>query len=118
MKKGTTRKRKVSSRRKKKSNKGKFFTPRLFSFLALLGLLLFSMAFAGYVIFFRTTIAHGTTLAEAKGMISFEEPYPDIPELPPDIPPVLDASLPMVAIIIDDMGFHRDIGEGGAKGRG
>ena len=111
MKKQTRKKRKTPARRRKKSNKRKFFTPRLFSFLALLGLLFFSMAFAGYVIFFRTAIAHGASVPEEGAEITFEEPYPDIPELPADIPPVLDASLPMVSIIIDDMGYHEKIGK-------
>ncbi len=111
MKKQTAKKRKAPVRRRKKSTRWKFFTPRLFSFLALLGLLFFSMAFAGYVIFFRTAIAHGTTLLENGVDITFEEPYPDIPELPSDIPPVLDETLPMVAIIIDDMGYHKQIGK-------
>jgi uncharacterized protein len=111
MKKQTRKKRKTPTRRRKKSTKRKFFTPRLFSFLALFGLLLFSMAFAGYVIFFRTTIANGATVQGDVAEFTFEEPYPDIPELPSDIPPVLDESLPMVAIIIDDMGYHKKIGK-------
>ncbi|MCF8057594.1 MAG: divergent polysaccharide deacetylase family protein [Desulfocapsa sp.] len=111
MKKETSKKRKTPARRRKKSSKRKLFTSKLFSFLALFGFLLFSMAFAGYVIFFRTTIANGATVQEEVADITFEEPYPDIPELPSDIPPVSDASLPMVAIIIDDMGYHKDIGK-------
>lgn len=78
--------------------------------MLLLGLLIFSMGAAGYVIFFRTTIAHGATLESGEVDIAFEEPYTNISELPSDIPPVRDASLPMVAIIIDDMGYHKKIG--------
>ncbi len=83
---------------------------RFFSFLILFGLLLFSMGAAGYVIFFKTTIAHGATLEEATQEIVFEEPYANIPELPADIPADSNSSLPMVAIIIDDMGYHKKIG--------
>ncbi len=83
---------------------------RFFSFLILFGLLLFSMGAAGYVIFFKTTIAHGATLEEATQEIVFEEPYANIPELPADIPADNNSSLPMVAIIIDDMGYHKKIG--------
>ena len=69
---------------------------RFFSFLILFGLLLFSMGAAGYVIFFKTTIAHGATLEEATQEIVFEEPYANIPELPADIPADNNSSLPMV----------------------
>lgn len=99
------------SRRKKKNKKSSFLSARIFSFLILFGLLLFSIGAAGYVIFFRTTIAHGATEEMHHVDIAFEEPYPNIPELPSDIPPVRDLSLPMVAIIIDDMGYHEKIGE-------
>lgn len=68
------------------------------------------MGAAGYVIFFKTTIAHGATTEEKKSAVIFEEPYSNIPEHPVDIPPVRDTSLPMVAIIIDDMGYHKKIG--------
>lgn len=83
---------------------------KLFSFLILFGLLLFSMGAAGYVIFFKTTIAHGATNGAKESEVVFEEPYSNIPEHPVDIPPVRDVSLPMVAIIIDDMGYHKKIG--------
>ncbi len=101
------------SRRKKKVKKKSLLSLRIFSFLILLGLLIFSMAAAGYVIFFRTTIAHGAVTAENRSVAAaraFEEPYTTIPELPPDIAPVRDDKLPMVAIIIDDMGYHREVG--------
>lgn len=104
------KKRTTASRRKTKNRKTSLVSMRIFSFFILLGLLLFSMGAAGYVIFFRTTIAHGATVEENGTDIAFEEPYPTLPELPPDISPVRDRSLPMVAIIIDDMGYHREIG--------
>ncbi len=104
------KKKKPAVRRKKKSSKASLLTVRVCSFFILLGLLLFSMGAAGYVIFFRTTIAHGATLDEKKSDIAFEEPYGGIPELPSDIPDVRDSTLPMVAIIIDDMGYHKEIG--------
>ena len=110
MRKKTRKKRTVPSRRKKKTKKKSLMPMRIFSFLILLGLLLFSIGAAGYVIFFRTTIAHGATVDESNTDIAFEEPYTGFPELPSDIPPVRDSSLPMVAIIIDDMGYHQKIG--------
>ena len=111
MKKSAVKKRKAAPRRRKKKKGNRLLTPRLFSFLALLGLLFFSMLCAGYVIFFRTAIAHGAASPQSEVDIRFEEPYPNIPELPSDIPPVRDASLPLVAIIIDDMGYHKKVGE-------
>lgn len=104
------KKRSAVASRRKKNKKSSFLRVRIFSFLILVGLLLFSMGAAGYVIFFRTTIAHGATEEKHVIDIAFEEPYPSIPELPSDIPPVRDLSLPMVAIIIDDMGYHEKIG--------
>lgn len=104
------RKKRAPTRRRKKGNSGKLFTARLFSFLILFGLLLFSMGAAGYVIFFRTTVAHGASSVYNWADIVFEEPYPVIPELPADLQPDGDSSLPMVAIIIDDMGYHEKIG--------
>ncbi len=104
------KKRKPATRRKKKGSSRSLLSVRIFSFFILLGLLLFSMGAAGYVIFFRTTIAHGAINTENNPAIAFEEPYTSIPELPSDIPPENDSSLPMVAIIIDDMGYHKEIG--------
>ncbi len=104
----------VVRRKNKVNRKKKWSVPiKIFSFLFLLGLLLFSMGAAGYVIFFRTAIAHGASLTSTKShsAIVFEEPYADIPELPPDIPPVCDTSLPLVSIIIDDMGYREEIGK-------
>lgn len=106
----TQRKKKTVTKRRKKVSSKKSFPMKLFSFLILFGLLLFSIGAAGYVIFFKTTVAHGATSQEKIPEIVFEEPYSYIPELPVDIPPVQDSSLPMVAIIIDDMGYHRKIG--------
>ncbi len=105
----TRKKRSPATRGKKKNKKKSLLSLRIFSFLVLLGLLIFSMGAAGYVIFFRTTIAHGAVPGEGEGG-AFEEPYTTIPALPPDIAPVRDDKLPMVAIIIDDMGYHRDVG--------
>ncbi len=110
MAKKTKKKRRPAARRRKKVSSKKNFPMKLFSFLILFGLLLFSMGAAGYVIFFKTTIANGATLQTNNAKIMFEEPYSNIPELPADIPPVKDSSLPMVAIIIDDMGYHYKIG--------
>ncbi len=103
-------KRTTVSRRRKKKSTSRFISVRIISFLVLLGLLVFSMGAAGYVIFFRTTIAHGAATEIDAVNIVFEEPYISIPELPSDIPPVRDSNLPMVAIIIDDMGYHKKIG--------
>ena len=95
---------------KRKTKKSSPIAVKIFSFLILVGLLLFSMGAAGYVIFFRTAIAHGTPVEKHLPDIAFEEPYTSVPELPPDIEPVFDSSLPLVAIIIDDMGYHKEIG--------
>lgn len=100
-------------RKKKNRGQGRRGIMRACSFLLLLSLLLFSVGAAGYVIFFRTAIAHGADLGQAASTaagIAFEEPYPTLPELPADIPPVLDNTLPMVSIIIDDMGYHKELG--------
>ena len=86
------------------------FTTRLFSFLILFGLLLFSMGAAGYVIFFRTSVAHGAPQPDHEVDIVFEEPYSAIPELHVEPQQAGDSSLPLVAIIIDDMGYHEKIG--------
>ncbi len=104
------RKKKAAPRRKKNRAKSTRFGIRICSFLLLLGLLVFSIGAAGYVIFFRTAVAHGADLPEKDFEMAFEEPYSSIPELPSDIPPVLDDNLPMVSIIIDDMGYHKKIG--------
>jgi len=106
-------KKKVIVARRKNKKKNKKSSPiavKICSFLILVGLLLFSMGAAGYVIFFRTAIAHGAPVEKHILDIAFEEPYTSVPELPPDIPPVFDSSLPLVAIIIDDMGYHKEIG--------
>lgn len=107
------KKKKSPSRKKKPNKQGKRIGLRICSFLLLLSLFLFSVGVAGYVIFFRTAIAHGADLGQrdpVDSTIVFEEPYPTLPELPSDIPPVLDTHLPMVSIIIDDMGYHKEIG--------
>jgi polysaccharide deacetylase 2 family uncharacterized protein YibQ len=104
------KKRATATRRKKKNTKNSLLPVRIFSFFILLCLLLFSIGAAGYVIFFRTTIAHGATVKNNGTDIAFEEPYTTVPELSSDIPPGLDSSLPMVAIIIDDMGYYQEIG--------
>ncbi len=68
------------------------------------------MAAAGYVIFFHTTVAHGlSTRLEQLQKIVFEEPDPPLPSEPAAQPVKKTSSLPKVAIIIDDMGYHRDI---------
>ena len=110
MAKKVQRKRKTTAKRKRKSAASRKFPMRIFSFLILVGLLLLSMGAAGYVIFFKTTVAYGSEPGDAITNIAFEEPYSNIPELPADIPPAQDTSLPMVAIIIDDMGYHQKIG--------
>lgn len=100
----------TAAQRRKRKQKNTRIGMRIVSILFLLGLLLFSIGAAGYVIFFRTTIAHGASIDKSPPDIVFEEPYTTIPELPSDIPPVQDSSLPFVAIIIDDMGYHKEIG--------
>lgn len=85
---------------------------RICSVLFLLIILLISICSAGYVIFFRTAFAQ-EILPATEGRIVFEEPDP------PSLLEVLEQlevekiavkpALPMVAIIIDDMGYHESI---------
>lgn len=86
---------------------------RLFSYLLLLAFLAFSIVTVMYVVFFQTAIA-----AESKEgggpAILFEEPDPPPPELLPEIGELQIRSSrrlarAKVAIIIDDLGYHRDL---------
>lgn len=83
---------------------------RLFSFLILVSLLVFSISVLGYVIFFRTVLAE-EILPAIKHFIVFEEPDPPVPAISQEKPQVPAAELPMVSIIIDDMGYHEEVGD-------
>lgn len=106
------KKRTAAPRRRMKSGKVHLLGIKILSFLLLFGLLVFSMGAAGYVIFFRTAIANSATLDISEVNIVFEEPSATGSDLPSDITPAADSCLPMVAIIIDDMGYHEKIGRG------
>jgi polysaccharide deacetylase 2 family uncharacterized protein YibQ len=82
------------------------FTLALFLLLVLFG----SITVAGYVIFFGTAFARDIPVDLHE--IIFEEPDP--PEhfsVEGEPPPRLLGNLPKVAIIIDDMGYHKQLGE-------
>ncbi len=76
----------------------------------LLSLLIFSLSVLTYVIFFRMVVAAELeTVTETQTEVikyQFEEANPSI-QLVQDN----EAAQPRVAIIIDDMGYHRDLGE-------
>ena len=122
-----SRKKKIT-RKKTSRKKGSIFRTivRLCSLLLLLFVLVFSVCTVGYVIFFRTVFAK-EILPSIKSAIVFEEPDPPVhiePEPPVDVEevakeeiiqepelPEVTITLPQVAIIIDDMGYHELIGK-------
>ena len=84
---------------------------RLLYFLALACLFIFSMCMVGYVIFFRTVVAAELPFEEHD--IQFEELHlPDREKSAERVRPEDAEMLPQVAIIIDDMGYHPDVGRG------
>lgn len=85
-----------------------FSKQRFFYVLMLLLLLVFSICMMGYVVFFRTVVAAELPFEEKD--IIFEEPHP--PEADRQSPQhkADQVSIPRVAIIIDDMGYHHSVG--------
>ena len=84
---------------------------RLLYFLALACLFFFSIFMVGYVIFFRTVVAAELPFEEHD--IQFEELHLPDREHPAERGRPEDVEkLPQVAIIIDDMGYHPDVGRG------
>lgn len=107
-----TRKKKATRKKTARKKKTSFIkTGRFFTFLLLLFMLIFSVCAAGYVIFFRAAFALESGAAEHTD-VAFEEPDP-----PGHVvstvrkSTILDSSLPMVAIIFDDIGHDRVLGE-------
>lgn len=82
---------------------------KIFYFLVLFCLLFFSMSVVCYVIFFRTVVAAELPFEEHD--IHFEEPsLPGDDVSPGTADAQLDKKRSQVAIIIDDMGYHPDVG--------
>jgi polysaccharide deacetylase 2 family uncharacterized protein YibQ len=118
-----------STRRKKKpkkSRKNNLFNRSLFKAFAGVAMLLFLVALAGLLAHYLITPdkPSRTTTAPRKSIPSATEPIADIPtfeiypkkEIPPDkkpikAPPPDKKQLPLVAIIIDDLGYDRQIAE-------
>ncbi len=104
-------KKKVKRPYKRKRQKTPLVTLRKILWILLLtSVLFFSLGSLGYVIFFRTVYAAEIRLQD-NVIIVFEEPDPPLQEnrefkLGENL-----ASTPRIAIIIDDMGFHRKVGE-------
>ena len=74
-------------------------------FLALFCLLFFSVCILGYVVFFRTVVAAELPFEEHD--IQFEEAV--VPSRPPALSPE-EKKRSQIAIIIDDMGYHPEVG--------
>jgi|GEM_PF-769469 len=108
-----------------RKNSSFFSLKRLFAFAVLFLVLAVSVCAVGYVIFFRTVFAQ-EILPALRSAIVFEEPNPPVHKEPidpqeptrePIVEPVAEnvtvkkPDLPMVAIIIDDMGYDEAMGE-------
>ena len=106
-------KKKARPRKKTKKPTGFFSIKKVVFFFFLTMLVVFSVFAAGYVIFFRTVFAEEIPTAPHSGIV-FEEPDPPAHEEPitdiPDVEVLPEKTLPKVAIIIDDLGYHESIG--------
>jgi len=111
-KKTPARKTRQKSKRKKKAGLiARINIGKVVVFLLLIALLVFSVGAVGYVVFFRVVIAAELPY-ESEGII-FEEPALHDHDLPDEITEGADRhSSAKVAIIIDDMGYHHDVGKG------
>ena len=100
-------------KKKKSSPKGVVFR-KLLLVLFFTAIVLFSLCTAGYVIFFRTVFA-GESQPAGNNDIVFEEPDPPSHEVtavfPDERESVPGRQLPQVAIIIDDLGYHKKVGD-------
>lgn len=97
--------------RKKTKKKSTVNFMRLFTIAGLLFFLVLSVCTVGYVIFFRTVFAQ-EILPRIKEGIVFEEPDPPVQEVELVIDNlIVKDELPKVAIIIDDMGYHKELGK-------
>lgn len=118
-----TKKKKPARRKRKPVRKKGWFAANLFRILIfslLFLLLVVSLLSASYVIFFRTVFAQES--APPSGAIVFEEPNPPEHESTEEIVQggigkeaitsnAITTGRPRVAIIIDDMGYHKRLGE-------
>ncbi|MBW1637174.1 MAG: divergent polysaccharide deacetylase family protein [Deltaproteobacteria bacterium] len=105
-------KKKTGSKKKKPA---RFFSVgRLVVVFLLTVMVLLSVFAAGYVIFFRTVFAQDIPSGVSNGFI-FEEPDPPVHEEQvaegAEERRVRQEELPMVAIIIDDLGYHQQVGD-------
>jgi len=104
-------KKKTKPRKKKSSAVINFRKVILFFLLTLL--VVFSVFTAGYVIFFRTVFAQEIPVSSKKAFI-FEEPDPpphkEMGQEPQEKSSNVEKQLPKVAIIIDDLGYHEQVG--------
>ncbi len=117
-------KKRVRSRARKKKNSLFPFFRKIALFCLMAAMVGFTVFAAGYVIFFRTVFAQ-EILPALKNDIVFEEPDPPVhvevavdrlSDIKIETPigeeeDQTQRSLPEVAIIIDDLGYHRQIGE-------
>lgn len=104
-------KKKKIIRKKASKKKGSVFESivRLCSIFFLFIVLVLSVCTVGYVIFFRAVFAQ-QILPTIKSAIVFEEPNPPDDVEPLEVDEIVRLpDLPMVAIIIDDMGYHESI---------
>ena len=112
----TYRKKKTTRRRVIKKKKTPLVSvKRLLSFVLLSLLLGISICAVGYVIFFRTVFAQEIP-KQQEAEIVFEEPDPPIHDEPIGEQVETEKQstkkeLPKVAIIIDDLGYHKTLGE-------
>lgn len=111
-----TKRKKTPVRRKRKKTKRRLLPApgRIIAFLVIAFLLFFSIAAAGYVIFFRTAVAQELDSANTIALI-FEEPDPPshsdtVKEIAMDEEGRQSIRRPKVAVIIDDMGYHHKLG--------
>ncbi len=79
------------------------------SAFCLLCFFIFSILFAGYVIFFRTVLAQEVTESSQQSIV-FEEPTGQDTHIV-ERKILSDVHLPLVSIIIDDMGYDRQLGK-------
>ncbi len=100
-------------KKKKNGPKGVLFR-KLLLVLFFTAIVLFSLCTAGYVIFFRTVFARELQ-PPGNNEIVFEEPDPPSHEVTAVFSKPhrgdSERQLPQVAIIIDDLGYHKKVGE-------
>jgi polysaccharide deacetylase 2 family uncharacterized protein YibQ len=111
MARAATRKKATGSRKRptKKRKQARFLERvsyrKIAYFLALFCLFFFSICILGYVVFFRTVVAAELPFEEHD--IQFEEAV--VPSRPPAVSSA-EKKRSQVAIIIDDMGYHAEVG--------